>query len=832
MNFKFTSLIILFSLTSLITNAETVVGRISDSDQNPLGYVNVILKNDSQSSTPIGTVSNDKGLFKIENVPTGEYSIVLSFVGYKNLSQKITINPTNGEPIRLRPFIMQEDSEMLDAVEVVGQASQMKFDIDKKVFNVDQSLATTGASASELLQNIPSVEVDNEGNVSLRNSSDVEVWINGKPSGLNADNRAQILEQMPAGTIQSVELITNPSAKYSPEGTAGIINLVLKSDRKAGYYGSVNLGGNYTIGSPLPGGTIGASLNYNSSKIDAYVNIGGRLMNFSSIRYNDRYTFAPGSNQLDTLSFLSNDDIGTRGFGGGFLRAGFDVRLKKNHSLGFSIMGNLGASASDASNNYEQVFFNNYNDTLLYQKTNASNGYRYSFNTSLDYTWKINSLGSEWRTSVDFGGHGMNFQNEYEQTSIQGSVPEYMQVQDMFGTPLSAEIKSDLLWKFNDDMKLEVGFNGSWDNHKAPSRLNNVNSDGSQSLQQYNDFSHEEYISALYAMYGAKFGNFNMSLGLRGEYVNTIISTRDDENEAYNVTKRDYLQLYPTAFFAYSLPKNNELQINYTRRVRRPHGRQLNLFRDVSDSTNISFGNPLLTPQFTDAVELNYIKTWDAHALTASVYYKHSSDIIQRVYFLDKNDVMNSTYENISNKHNVGVELIAKNRIARWLNLTTTVNGYYALMNDVYYDTDLNGTLDLLSPKQSSLSWSARLMANFIAPMGWSGQLTAGYRSGQVVAQGQSMDQYTIDLGVRKSLLNRKLNLSLTARDLLNSRSWRSTTWGDNFWQYSEYASRGTMIMFTASYSFGNMKGKRKKGSNGGDMNSGDSDMGGDDYEF
>ncbi len=821
------SLLTLLLISSIAIHAATVVGRIVDTNKAPLGYVNVILKGKTSSSKPLGTVSNDKGVFRIADVPAGNYTVEISFVGYKTATKNITV-PATDDVHKAGLFTMREDTGLLEEVQVVGQASQMKFDIDKKVFNVEQSLSTAGASASDMLQNIPSVEVDNEGNISLRNSTAVEVWINGKPSGLNADNRAQILEQMPAGTIQSVELITNPSAKYSPEGSAGIINLVLKKDRKAGYYGSVNAGMNYNIGSSIPGANVGLSFNYNSSKIDAYVNLGGRFMNFESARYNDRYTLNPHTK--DTLSFLSTDDIGDRTFGGTFLRAGFDARVADNHSLGLSVMGHLGGSKSDAINHYELV---NYNplDTTLYQKTNISAGYRYSFNASLDYNWTINELGSEWRTSIDFGGDGRQFNNEYEQSAIQGIVPEYLQTQELSGSPLSSELKSDFLWKFNEDMKLEVGLNGSWENHASPSRLYNVDNNGTPHLQQYNDFSHEEYIGALYAMYGAKFGNFNMSLGIRGEYVNTTVSTRDKENGDYHTTDSDYFQFYPTAFFAYSLPKNNELQVNYTRRVNRPHGRQLNLFRDVSDSTNISFGNPYLTPSFTDAVELNYIKTWDAHALTASLYYKHSNDIIQHINYLAENNVMMSTYENISSRHSAGIELVAKNRIARWVNLTTTVNGYYSLMKDVYYDTNSDGTPELLSPEQSSFSWSARLMANFIAPMGWSGQLTAGYRSSQVVAQGSSMGQYTLDIGIRKSFLDNSLNLSLTARDLLGSRSWRSIRTGDNFWQYSEYASRGTMLSLTASYSFGNMKGKRKKGKRGESSESMDME-GGDDFGF
>ncbi len=819
---KRTLLLLISLLYMAALGAVTVKGKIIDDQKQPFSFVNVILKCLSDTTSgPYGSTTDDLGNFSVSHVPSGKYTLEISFIGYSTISKQITLS--DDKPVySVGTLTLLEDAQMLDAVEVVGQASQMRFEIDKKVFDVDQNLAAAGAGVSEVLENIPSVEVDNEGNISLRNSSNVEVWINGKPSGLNEDNRAQILEQMPAGTIESVELITNPSAKFDPEGTAGIINLVLKKEREAGYFGSVNAGISYPVGS-LPGANVGANFNYNSSKLDAYANVGFRYRNMNSIRYTDRYSFTPGTDRTDTTSFLSNDDIGQRRNWGIFFRGGLDWHIKANHTLGLSLMANFGNNYSNTTNNYNRE---DYRDTgtesTVYRKTNIQDGDRPSFAATLDYAWDI-SEGSDWRTSLEFSTNRRYNDYYYEQIVDMGDASEYEQRQYTDAGRQSLRFKSDYTLKILESMRLEAGVSASWQNRMSPSRTWNVAPDGSEQLEQYNDFDYREAIAAAYATYGGTFGKFSFSAGLRAEYTDIRISTRDAADVPYSVTPNRYFQLFPTAFLSYALPNNNELQINYTRRINRPRGWQINAFRDVSDSTNISFGNPYLEPEYADAVELNYIKTWEEHAISASLYYRHMSNMARSVRYLGEDDVMYSTFENIAEGHSAGVELVSKNKVTKWLNLTTTLNGYYSYLSDVYYDTNLDGTPDLLSGEQNTFSFSARIMANFIMPKGFSGQLTGHYHSPDVVAQGRRMASYAIDLGLRKSLLKKALNLNLTVRDILNSRRYRETTWGDNFWQYSEYASRGTFISFSVTYNFGNMKFSGDRRQQGG---SSDSDMG------
>ena len=809
-------------------DAAVVKGRIVDAGGSALDFVNVMLTSKSDKSAVYGAISDETGHFEVMNVPAGEYELDITFVGYQTIKRTVSVKSLS-EQVALGKLVLREDAKMLGEVEVVGQASQMRFDIDKKVFNVDQNLAASGASASEMLQGIPSVDVDNEGNVSLRNSSSVEVWINGKPSGLTEENRAQILEQMPAGSIEAVEIITNPSAKFNPEGTAGIINLVMKKDRKAGYYGSVSAGGMYNIGSPAPGAHVGANINYNSKLVDFYANLGVRYMSHESDNVTDRYSFdrlALDSYEDvreqwgDTLSYLNTLSASSRKFLGLFGRMGADFHISKKSTIGVSFMGHGGTNNSKNLNTYTREDWATM-DTIIYERENQQGGMRPSYSVSLDYAYEIDPKGSEVRTSIEYSGHNRSGDYIYKQRALQGYSPEYTQIQRQNGHNQNVNYKLDYTQKIGQTQKVEAGLYGSWQQRLAPSRAWNMEGEDSL-LIQFNDFNYEEWIAAMYATYGAKFGPFSMSVGLRGEYTNTYVRTRDKEEEsAWQSNRRGYFQVYPTAFLSYAFPNDHELQANYTRRINRPRGRQINSFRDMSDSTNISFGNPLLDPEISSAVELNYLKTWDNHAISAGLYYRFSDNAIERVRYLDDN-VMYSTFENVSRRQSAGLEVVAKNKVTKWLNLTTTVNCYYAAMDSVFYDTNLDGELDLLYPFQQSFSWNARLMANFLIPMGWSAQLTGMYRSADVVAQGKMNSQYVVDLGVRKSFLDRKLNLAISVRDLLNSRRWASTTWGDNFWQYSSHEPRGTMFSVSLTYNFGNMRAKKQRPQSGG------MDMGGE----
>lgn len=783
--------------------AATIKGKIIDTHNQPLDYVNVVLLHQSNDALAGGSITDVAGFFTVDNMMIGIYRLEVSFIGYKTYTKIITVKSST-DKITVNTIKLEEDAQVLGEVEVVGQASQMRFDIDKKVFNVGQNIVAAGASATDVLENIPSVQVDNDGNVSLRNNSNVEIWINGKPSGLDSENRAQILEQMPAGSIESVEIITNPSAKYSPEGTAGIINLVMKKDRKSGYMGSVSTGLSYQLKGKVSGNA-SANFNYNSSKIDFYASLGFRQRRGIGTGYTDRYSFKPGTNKADTLLFMHQENNMFRNSWGLFGRTGLSWHINEKNTIGVSGMFNTQDNDNYSTIAYDVIRFTTLN-TAKYNHFSAADAARLSYNVTLDYVYEIDKKGSEVRSSITYGGNQRNQNSNYEQTVEFGNASAYKQKQYSGYSNQNIDFKSDYVQKFSDNMKLEAGVAVNWRDRFSNSKTFDIPTSNIDSLSAYNDYKYQELISAVYATYGAKFGKFSFQAGLRGEYTNTLVSTRDVETDPFATNTKGYFQLFPTAYLSYSLPKDNELQLNYTRRVNRPRGWELSAYRNVSDSTNISYGNPQLTPEFANALELNYIKSWKEHILSTSLYYRYTTDVIERVRFQSplNSDIMETTYDNVASAQSGGVEIVAKNRIGKWLSLTTTVNGYYEQMSPIIY----KGVL--LQPESQGFSWDARLMANFIMTKTFSGQLTGAYYSPHVIAQGKTKDSYMINLGLKKSFFDKKLNLSLSIRDVLNSRGWKNITWGDTFYQDFERAPNGPRFSLTATYNFGNMKDKKK----------------------
>jgi outer membrane receptor protein involved in Fe transport len=812
---KIISLALLFVIALPAWALFDVKGKIVDADkQTPLDFVNIALIKQGSDAPTAGVTSDEKGNFILPTVPNGKYTLRVSFVGYNTIS--IPLNMT-GKEMNLGVIKLTEDSKTLSEVQVIGQGSQMRFEIDKKVFSVDQNIASAGGSATEVLQNIPSVDVDNEGNVSLRNSSSVEVWINGKPSGLTADNRAQILQQMPAESIEQIEIMTNPSARYNPEGTSGIINLVLKKNRRGGYYGSVSAGAMHTQGSK-PGGTLGANINYSSGKVDAYLNIGYRAMNFQGGGFTDRYNL----NGIDTVSFLRQDNVMNRGFSGVFTRAGVDYRFNDRNTISLTGFGMLGSGYSSTTIDYFSRNWLN-NAERNYSRLNTGTGGRPSMNISLDHKYDIDTKGSNIMTSLSYSAHSRFGDETYKQTENDITTSNITQV--FKGNNDEVQFKLDYTKKFNENTRLEAGWQTTDQSRKSPtSATDNTTTPPSELKSYFNTFTYNEQIHAAYATFGSRIDKLSIQGGLRAEY-----QIKDWENEYYdNITgllqsdrSNDDLpiQLFPSAYLSYTLPKNNELQLNFSRRINRPRGREINPFRNYSDSTNISFGNPDLLPELTTALEFNYMKSWDNHSLSASTYHRITDDVIQGVRFIN-NGTMESTSMNVSKSTNTGVELVAKNRIFKIIQLTSSVNLYYNKMDAGSYTSLYDSTLVTLIPEQEMFTWSGRVMANIVLGKTTFAQVSGDYSAPRLIAQGKQSSSYAIDLGLRQTFFNRNLSLNFMVRDLLDSRRRSSITSGAGFYQTSESYFHGRMIGLTATYSFGNMKPKKtERRDNGQEMN-------------
>ena len=773
----------------------------------PLEFVTVQVKAKGSDKIVQGSVTGSDGNYMIGGLKKGEYVVTFSYIGYEEVSKNISISSDN-QILSLGELTLAEDANQLGEVEVVAKRPQMRFEIDRKVFDATQDIAAEGGSASDLLSNIPSVEVDNEGSVSLRGNSSVTIWINGKASGLTADNQADILDMMPAGDIKQVEVITNPSARYSPEGTAGIINIILKDDRKPGYYGSVKVGAD-TDGVYQASGNI----NYSSSKVDAYANLNYRNREFKGGGITSRL------NTTDN-SFLDQTNDSKRQYNNWFGRFGATWHITKSDDLAFNVTGMTGGG-----DNSENIHYNSIDSqkNTIYTSDRITNGDSdmKMYNLELNYVHKFSEnsnidlmvSNNQWRRD------GMNiFRQSTVYTDPSQTANPLYQTQENDIKDKTWEVQADYTNKISDMARIEAGYKGTFQRNASPvdTYTGTTAEDIRQDESLYNRFLYNQDVHALYMTYGGKWDKLSYQAGLRGEYWRVDTRSLDFDQEfngkASETFEKDYFKLFPSAFISYALPKNNELQVNYTRRLRRPWGGQLNSFRNISDASNISFGNPELTPEYSHSFELNYIKSWESgHTLSLSGYYRSTDDVIQRIRFLNMEDnVMYTTSENVAKSQASGLEIVGKDKLFKILDLTTTVNLYYSKLDGFSY-LPQGAETPVIGDTDESFAWNVRMIANFSLPWGVSLQGTGNYNSKQLMAQGHREPNYSVDLGLRKSFLSDKLTLSINARDLLDSRKFRTVTAGDGFWQDSENWRGGRRVGFTLTYNFGNMNKKKDK---------------------
>ena len=836
----------IFCLLAITLNvlAVKVTGKVVDfSTKQPIDFANVSVTKPSAvsgqtSEIVTGAITDEKGDFTIE-LKDGQYTVVVSFMGYSEQHRELTVA---GKDVNLGRIALKEDAQALNEVEVVGQGSSMRFELDKKVFTVDQNIASAGASVTDVLENIPSVDVDQEGNISLRGSEDVEIWINGKPAGLNSDNRAQVLQQMPAGTIEKIELITNPSSKFSPEGTSGIINLVMKKDRSAGYYGSIQAGIDYALAAPWttpPGANIGFNINFNAGPVDGYFNVGYRYHTSNGGSQTDRYNLdGTGEQVLDSsliVSHLTQAGEQSHRGGGMFMRGGLNFRLAEHSTLGVSGFGmvstNVKGLGMDNLNHRTYLLTQPDGTTLRdYTRDQIGNGYHPGGNATLDYTFELDD--HRLYVSGTYNHFGFNMFTDY--TQIENADTTY-QSQSSVNRDQGIEVKADYEWKPTPQSRLEAGYDYTRGWGYSLADAYNLDRNGAQIEElfpYYTLYNSLKQNHALYITYGNRFfDKLSIQVGLRGEYYMRHLESeyKDGNGTVQNAyaafpNKQDtaYFQIYPSAYIGYDFGNGHELQLNYTRRVRRPWGHQINPRMDFSDSTNISYGNVDLLPSYSNNLELNYLKTWERHTLSAGVFWKYQEGAVQNVKYMD-GDVMKNTYLNVATRQELGVELVGKNRLfGELLQLTTSANFYWnnisAIDDEIYH---LGDTIPVHLAGQNIFAGSVRINAQFLFTKNFSGQITGMYRSPRVVAQGTTSHSYSIDIGLRHTFLNKKLALALNVRDLLDSRARRNITWGDGFWQFSENRWHSRSISLTLTYNFGNQQ-PRRRGRPDGDMGGGD----------
>ena len=827
-------LAVLLWLVALTVSAQgTVKGKVVDkTSEEAISFATVSVKRSGTDEYVAGATTDIDGMFSIGSLPDGRYRLVVSYVGYKEIVRDFSVSSAK-RTTNYSLLHMTEESHTLGEVTVTGQKSAMRLEVDRKTFDVSQLIGNSGQAATDVLENIPSVEVDNDGNISLRGNASVEVWINGKASGLTTDNRAQILQQIPAESIERIEVIDNPSARFSAEGSAGIINIILKKDRTPGYYGSLQAGG-----STRGGGNTSFNINYSSPLIDAYANIGYRHRKNSG--RSESYQEYLETNQYQRYASQSSNRGNNL-----FSRAGITWHITEKDDIGLSGMMMRGGGHNDSNTPYHYGDLATGLDTrIMHRQTRSRDDmtmlygeldYRHNFSDTHYINFELNA--NKWR---------MDGENIYQDSTTYGDPTEYSlprpsgektysyQSRPMDINNRRMEIKLDYEYLIREGAKLQAGYQANFSHENTPQQsfVDNTYWDGRSQQEDklyFNRFIYDIDIHALYATLSWQFGKFGVMGGLRGEYwrVNTESYTWEQEHspekrdEPY---KKNNLQLFPSLFLSYQITENDQLQLNYTRRLRRPWGGEMNSFRNTRDATMITFGNPELTPEYTSSFALNYLRTWSQHSLLLSAYYRPTTDVIQRITYQSSSDgMMYQTPMNLARSTRSGAELVVKNKIGRALDLTTNLNAYYYKLNGFSYEID---SQTVTGEERTSFTWDARLTASLILPYDISIQTTGRYRSRQAIAQGYRRSNISADIGLRKNFLAKKFTLSVNCRDLFNSRRWETYSSGPTFTRHQLNKRRSRNIIFTLTWNFGHNAKKKPEGEENGGSGFDDSGAG------
>ncbi len=819
--FILTALLLTSSMSSFCAK---ISGQVFDPSGNTLPMADVILYSSEGTTTIAGEYTDDDGNFLIDGVSLDDYILEVSFMGYKEKRINVSLSETKPN-IRYKKIILVEDADMLQEVQVSGTKSTMKVDLDKKTYMVNSNAVADGTSASEILKEIPSVEVDVEGKVSLRNSENVEIYINGKPAGLTEENRGDILEQMPAGSVQQVEIISNPSSKFDAEGSVGIINIVMKADEKknATYYGSVSAGIIYPWDGRI-GENVGANIYYTKSKWSLNSSAGFINRNMVGNGFTNRETYKGDTTYLDQTR---EQDANMKS---GFFRLGLNYNANEKNKFGLSGMLSVGKRDNDQELCYNNGIITNGHKTptLIETRNTNTTGPRIMGNISLDYK-HIFAENNEWTTSVSFLPNKHGNDQAYEQTTDFRSAldtlteslhaTDYKQYQSSDGHNRTLGIQSDYTKQINSNDKIETGVKATFSTqgNKVTSEIQPYGeSQRTEQTELDNDFELRQNIYALYFSYSHKKKRFGMQLGLRGELTDV---SWDLYSAGNSDDKKPYGNLFPSAFFSYTLSEKDELQLSYTRRITRPRRYWLNPYVNVSDPANIYFGNPNLDPEITNSTELSYIRDMKNSTFMASIYHKLTQDLVQQYSWIF-DDVMWNTRANLATAHSGGLELILKNRF-KIVSLTYNVNLYYYALKGGVFDVSTvmpgQGIIEkeVTIKDRDNFSWAGQLSADFSLPKAIKLQASGNYRSPRSTAQGKMLHNYNVNMGLKRSFFAQKLAVTLSVRDLLNSRKRRSETWDDTFYQKSEFKFSGRTLTLNLSYNFGNLTSKGPKNKDG-----------------
>ena len=772
-----------------------LTGKVVDSQNNvPLNYATIRLFKTADSTMIEGGITDEKGVFVIEAVP-GSYYAKLEFIGYSTYTSKV-IQLTSARSVTdLGTIKLTPVASTLDEVVVQAEKSTMELSLDKKIFNVGKDLANAGGTAIDILNNVPSVSVDVEGNVSLRGSGNVRILIDGKPSGLVSFKGGSGLQQLQGSMVERIEVITNPSARYEAEGNGGIINIVLKKERKEGINGSFDL----IAGHPTNYGAA-ANVNYRRKNLNFFVNysmsyrnVPGRNSLYQEVYRNDS-VFASTKDMTSKLKGMYNN-----------ARAGLDFFLNPKNTLTAAYTYRI-----SKGKRFSDIRFNDYLGTPRIQRVT----YRTQDETetepnseyAINYKKTFDRKGQEFLATVQYIDNWEDSDQYFNENIVNpdgssSGIRPVLQRAVNFETEKQLLGQFDYVHPFGKEGKLEAGLRSSIRDMTNDYTVTEQREDGSwfQLPGLTNDFLYEENIHGLYGIAGNKVKRFSYQVGLRAEWTD-VTTTLKNTNE---INRQKYNNLFPSVHVSYELPSQHAVQISYSRRVRRPKYNDLSPFMTFSDNRNYWSGNPELRPEFTDSYEIGHIKYIEKGSISSSLYYRYTTGKIDWIRRVDEQGNSNTRPENLATENAFGAELTGSFSPYQWWKLDGSFNFFRAITNGRNLDSQF---------ESDTYSWLTRLRSKFTVWNGTDIQLRGNYEAPRLTPQGKRKEIATLDLAFSKDILNNNGTLTLNVIDVFNSRKYRSITKGETF--YTQSSSQGQLRQINLIFNYRLRQAKAKKKEN------------------
>lgn len=798
--------ILVFSLNLYAQKPQhTVTGRVVDEAGTPLEYATISFENTTNPQNVTGGITDPEGTFSID-VREGIYNITVEFISFEPKSFR---NREITADLDMGIITLGMAAGELDEVVVTAETTQVQVRLDKKIYNIGKDLTTQGGTVADALNNVPSVAVDVEGSISLRGNENVRILINGKPSAMAGFGGTDVLAQLPADAIERVEVITSPSARYDAEGTAGILNIILRKEKTLGFNGSVTLNAGY----PDNAG-ISANVNYRTDKFN--------LFNTTGFRYFD----APGNGYFDTRynensnvdfdRIIEDRDI-TRLNRGYNTNLGMEYYLNDQSSITGSIFFRTGED-EDITTNVTTNYLGGsevYGTTRIENQMEEDNSWQFSLN----YINRFNDSGHQLTADLQF-----ETDKETQATSI-GESEDFNEIgyeRFLFAESIYEEetqkewlLQADYVLPIGEESQFEAGYRGNFENEITDYVISQEDTLGNMVLNERltNVFDYTENVQALYTQYGTKFGEFSFLLGLRlentnlkGEIESELTETELEEEFGFPINtsfNNNYLGLFPTVNVIYELAETENITIGYNRRINRPRGWFINPFPSRSSTNNVFQGNPNLQPAFSNAFDVGYLKRWKRMTLTSSVYYQRETDAFERIeQNVEGTNVIRTIPVNLSSNERTGAEVGLLYNPADWLRLNGSFN---------YFQFNTEGEFNNVNYDAKNTSYFARFSSKVSFPANIDWQTNAFYRGPSEGVQGTQEEILSIDLALSKELFNETATLSVNVRDLLNSRKRQSFTSTNTYDRYSEFQWRQRSINVSFIYRFNQQKRDQRR---------------------